>query len=181
MATKIAIEKLLNTLGKQMAMEYYGLDLNFSVIDIEDGVIKVKTDKPIPQIFDVKIEPDFTYGKYATIKDLNGNLEHLLKYVGMNHAEIHHPEHPINDMWGHVLDIRLAANETYINNPEKFVELESVGSALEKETGYVYPMTTLMFKGIDISMGVSLADIEDDNWWEALSVEDKQKLNDIYS
>jgi hypothetical protein len=31
-----SIEKLFNTLGKQMAKEYYGLDLNFEVTSIEE-------------------------------------------------------------------------------------------------------------------------------------------------
>ena len=170
-----AIEKVLNSLGKKLAMDYYGLDLHFTVLGFEDGVVKVKTDKPIPQIFDVKIEPNFTYGKYGTINDLNGNLEHLLKYVGLNNVHIHYPEQQYVDHF-----INTSMTTDYIRaNPHEFIKLDSVGSIVNIKSGYVYPILT------DLSMshtyGVSLADIESEDFWDALSETDKQKLNDIYS
>ena len=64
-------------------------------------------------------------------------------------------------------------------NPHEFIKLDSVGSIVNIKSGYVYPILT------DLSMsdtyGVSLADIESEDFWDALSETDKQKLNDIYS
>ncbi len=66
----------------------------------------------------------------------------------------------------------------YIEHPQNFIELESVGSVLEIDTGYVYP---LFNDGkIDTLNGNSIANIDDEEWWESLNGDDKRKLNDIY-
>ena len=178
MITEKAIEKLFNTLGREMAMRYYGLDLHFTVLKVEhinsvEYDIEIKTDQPIPVIFDVKIEPNFIYGKYAPISDLLGNLSSLLKYVGVKYAHITLPEQTYPESWtrdGDTMD--------YIEHPQNFIELESVGSVLEIDTGYVYP---LFNDGkIDTLNGNSIANIDDEEWWESLNGDDKRKLNDIY-
>jgi hypothetical protein len=66
MVPESQIEKLLNSLGKELAMNYYGLDLHFTVLGVEVQnkdfyTIKITTDKPIPTIFGVSMEPDMKY------------------------------------------------------------------------------------------------------------------------
>jgi hypothetical protein len=174
-----SIEKLFNSLGREMAMRYYDLDLHFTVLKVEpinasEYNIQVKTDKPLPLIFDVKTEPNFTYGKYASIPDLLGNLSALLKYVGIKHGYIELPEQTYPQSWVNGTD-----EKAYIENPQEFIELESVGSVLEIETGYTYP---LFHNGyIDTGDGWSLANIDNEDWWDQLSEEDKQKLDNIYN
>lgn len=80
---KIAAEKLLNSMGKMMGLKYYGYDGEYTIKNInvyDDGFVEleVTTDKPVPDIMDVKIEPEFKYGKYASASDLIGNLESQL-------------------------------------------------------------------------------------------------------
>lgn len=174
-----SIEKLFNSLGREMAMRYYGLDLHFTVLKVEpvsatEYDIEIKTDKPLPLIFDVKIEPNFTYGKYASIPDLLGNLSALLKYVGIKYGHITLPEQTYPHTWTHGTNER-----AFIEHPEEFIKLDSVGSVLEVETGYTYPLFTDGY--LDTDNGWSLANIDNEDWWDHLSEEDKQKLDNIYN
>lgn len=174
-----SIEKLFNTLGREMAMRYYGLDLHFTVLKAEpisasEYDIQIKTDKPLPLIFDVKTEPNFIYGKYAAIGNLLGNLSALLKYVGIKYANIKLPEQTYPTSWTYEPNTR-----AFIEHPQEFIELEGVGSVLEIETGFVYPL--FQNGNIESDMGLSLADIDDEEWWEHLTEEDKQKLDNIYN
>jgi len=179
MVMEQSVEKLFNTLGKNLAMKYYGLDVHFTVLGVEEiddkfYEIKIKTDKPLPVIFDVKTEPEFKYGKYAQIQDLLYNLEYLTRYLGMNGADVHLQQEEWPKTWETQID-----KNYYIEHPQEFIELESVGSVVEVETGYVYPL----FENdtLDVDSLISLARIEDDEWWDHLSEEDKNKLNRIYA
>ena len=181
MVTEKVIEKLFNSLGREMAMRYYGLDLHFTVLSAKpvaswdnDYEIEVKTDKPLPLIFDVKTEPNFTYGKYASISDLLGNLSALLKYTGIKNGYIKLPEQTYPNSWENGTH-----EDAFIKHPQEFIELESVGSVLEIETGYTYPLFQDGY--IDTDDGWSLAEIDNEDWWDQLSEEDKQKLDNIYN
>ena len=93
---KWSLEKLFNSLGRNMAMKYYGFDSKYEVVkiinvktgdevtdfegDIDYEVI-VKSKDDLPEIFDVKIEPLWRYGKFAQPMDLQFNLEHITKYI----------------------------------------------------------------------------------------------------
>ena len=77
-------------------MKYYGFDSKYEVVkiinvktgdevtdfegDIDYEVI-VKSKDDLPEIFDVKIEPLWRYGKFAQPMDLQFNLEHITKYI----------------------------------------------------------------------------------------------------
>ena len=174
-----AIEKLLNTLGKELAMNYYGLDVHFTVLGVEVKnenyyEIRVTTDKPLPTIFDVKIEPNMVYGRFASIQDLMGNLQYLLKYVGINHAHIILVQESWPPTW-----ISGTKNDDPLKNPNNFVELPSVGAMLEIDTGYTYPM--FQNGTIDAEESFHLASIDEEEWWNSLSPEDIQTLENIYS
>ena len=182
MVTEKVIEKLFNSLGREMAMRYYGLDLHFTVLSAEpvdswnsDYEIEIKTDKPLPMIFDVKTEPNFTYGKYASIPDLLGNLSALLKYTGIKNGHIKLPEQTYPHSWTHGTH-----EDAFIKHPQEFIELKSVGSVLEIETGYTYPLYNDKYIDTE-SGGWSLANIDNEDWWDQLSEEDKQKLDNIYN
>lgn len=179
MGKKESLEKLLNSLGSSLVKKYYGLDLNFEVVSMEpvsasEWDAEIRTDKPIPPILDVKIEPEFKYGKYARIQDIIGNLESLSRYIGIKHLYLSLIDNVYPERWDRMVD-----KDDYINFPEEYIPLESVGAVVEKDTGYVYTLfnnDTLETK-YDI---YSLAQIDEEEWWESLSEEDKQQLNDYY-
>ncbi len=69
-----AVEKLMNTLGKKIAKEFYGLDLNFKVVSKEVDspyysppvMFMVQTDKRLPNVLTVQ-NAEWGYGKYSII------------------------------------------------------------------------------------------------------------------
>lgn len=176
---KIAAEKLLNSMGRMMGLKYYGYDGKYTVQDIkvyDDGWIEVEvtTDKPVPDIMDVKIEPEFTYGKYATSSDLIGNLQAQLKYLGTNKVSVLIDDNEtIYDRYGNKLE-----GHEFQENPEKFIHLCN-GSVVEKSSGYVYPLYANNM--IDIDDPFHLASIDNEEWWESLCDDDKIELNKTYS
>ena len=176
--TKNAVEKILNVLGKKMAIKYYDYDGNYTVDDIveyDDGYIEVfvKTDKPIPDIMDVKIEPEFIYGKYATASDLIGNLQYQLRYIGNNINLMIDETDSIYKKYGD----KIKQND-FKEHPERFIHLCN-GSVVEKDSGYVYPLYANGM--IDIDEPFHLASIDDEEWWESLCDDDKKELNKTYS
>ena len=178
MVSEQVIEKLLNSLGRELAMNYYGLDLRFTVLGVEVEhedfyTITITTDKPLPTIFNVRMEPNMVYGRFASIQDLIGNLEYLLRYLGINQSNIILRQDSWPPSWKDGTD-----NDAPLKNPMNYIDLDSVGSMLEVDTGYTYPKFD---NGtIDSREGYHLANIEDDEWWESLSSEDIQTLENTY-
>ena len=62
----------------------------------------------------------------------------------------------------------------------KLVNLSSVGTVLDTETGDTYPMDLDGMPVIDEGVTVNLNDI-DEGWAEALSTEDLDTILDVYS
>ena len=62
----------------------------------------------------------------------------------------------------------------------KLVNLSSVGTVLDTETGDTYPMDLDGMPVIDESVTVNLNDI-DEGWAEVLSTEDLDTVLDVYS
>ena len=62
----------------------------------------------------------------------------------------------------------------------KLVNLSSVGTVLDTETGDTYPMDLDGMPVIDEGVTVNLNDI-DEEWAEALSTEDLNTVLDVYS
>ena len=62
----------------------------------------------------------------------------------------------------------------------KLVNLSSVGTVLDTETGDTYPMNLDGMPVIDEGVTVNLNDI-DEEWAEALSTEDLDTVLDVYS
>ena len=62
----------------------------------------------------------------------------------------------------------------------KLVNLSSVGTVLDTETGDTYPMDLDGMPVIDEDVTVNLNDI-DEEWAEALSTEDLDTVLDVYS
>jgi len=177
MVSEKAIEDLLNTLGKKLAMDYYGLDLNFTVVEVSEKYgfprIVVKTDKQIPMTFDVKIEPGMNAGRFARIGDLMGNLSHIMKYIGLKNVDLVIPEEQTPERYQTVV-----TRDDFIKHPQDYVELESVGHVLEKDTGYVYPL--YQNGKIESMDSIHLSEIYEDDWWDSLSPEDIHTLENIY-
>ena len=177
MVSEKAIEDLLNTLGKKLAMDYYGLDLNFTVVEVGEKYgfprIVVKTDKQIPMTFEVKIEPGMNAGRFARIGDLMGNLSHIMKYIGLKGVDLVIPEEQTPERYQTVV-----TPDDFIKHPQDYVELESVGHVLEKDTGYVYPL--YQNGKIEPMDSIHLSEIYEDDWWDSLSTEDIYTLENIY-
>ena len=179
MVSEKAIEDLLNSLGSQLAKDYYGLDINFSVVELKEKYgqlyVVVKPDRHIPMTFDVKIEPNMNAGRFARISDLTGNLEYLMKYIGVNDVYIQiKPEH-VPERFK-----TMVSNDDYIKHPQSYVKLESVGHVLEIDTGYVYPLYQNNKIDVDVDF-THLSEIYEDDWWDSLSPEDIHTLENIYS
>ncbi len=202
---KWSLEKLLNTVGRKLAMNYYGFDSEYEVVsiidektgeevtdfnfgDTENYTAIVKSKELLPEIFDVKIEPLFRYGKYAQPMDLQFNLENLTKYISPNQIAIQlvGPEwkpgentyrtlQSFEDKWGRSLD--RDANDFKVN-PDAWIELNN-GSVVDKLTGDSFP---LMFNGlIDKTEVWNIARVDDDEWWGSLTDLDKERLTDNFS
>ena len=202
---KWSLEKLLNTVGRNLAMKYYGFDSEYEVVsiidektgeevtdfnfgDTENYTATVRAKEMLPEIFDVKIEPLFRYGKYAQPMDLQFNLENLTKYISPNQIAIQlvGPEwkpgentyrtlQSFEDKWGRSLD--RDAND-FKANPDAWIELNN-GSVVDKLTGDSFP---LMFNGlIDKTEVWNIARVDDDEWWGSLTDLDKERLTDNFS
>ena len=202
---KWSLEKLLNTVGRNLAMNYYGFDSEYEVVsiidektgeevtdfnfgDTENYTAIVRAKEILPEIFDVKIEPLFRYGKYAQPMDLQFNLENLTKYISPNQIAIQlvGPEwkpgentfrtlQSFEDKWGRSLD--RDANDFKVN-PDAWIELSN-GSVVDKLTGDSFP---LMFNGlIDKTEVWNIARVDDDEWWGSLTDLDKERLTDNFS
>jgi len=202
---KWSLEKLLNTVGRNLAMKYYGFDSEYEVVsiidektgeevtdfnfgDTENYTATVRAKEMLPEIFDVKIEPLFRYGKYAQPMDLQFNLENLTKYISPNQIAIQlvGPEwkpgentyrtlQSFEDKWGRSLD--RDAND-FKANPDAWIELNN-GSVVDKLTGDSFP---LMFNGlIDKTEVWNIARVDDDEWWGSLTDLDKERLADNFS
>jgi len=202
---KWSLEKLLNTVGRNLAMNYYGFDSEYEVVsiidektgeevtdfnfgDTENYTATVRAKEILPEIFDVKIEPLFRYGKYAQPMDLQFNLENLTKYISPNQIAIQlvGPEwkpgentfrtlQSFEDKWGRSLD--RDAND-FKANPDAWIELNN-GSVVDKLTGDSFP---LMFNGlIDKTEVWNIARVDDDEWWGSLTDLDKERLTDNFS
>jgi hypothetical protein len=202
---KWSLEKLLNTVGRNLAMNYYGFDSEYEVVsiidektgeevtdfnfgDTENYTAIVRAKEILPEIFDVKIEPLFRYGKYAQPMDLQFNLENLTKYISPNQIAIQlvGPEwkpgentfrtlQSFEDKWGRSLD--RDAND-FKANPDAWIELNN-GSVVDKLTGDSFP---LMFNGlIDKTEMWNIARVDDDEWWGSLTDLDKERLTDNFS
>lgn len=180
---KVAAEKLLNSIGRNMAIKYYGYDATYKITDItfyDDGAIEmyVAPDKPIEEILDVKIEPNMVWGKYADITDLILNLQYFFKYITTSDVFINIPSE-------YIITDEIPVKTTHFkDNPEEFIELESVGSVVHKKTGQVFPIIKhiqVNGKMIDTYQHQSLARIDNDDWWNSLSEEDIKKILNQFS
>ena len=202
---KWSLEKLLNTVGRNLAMKYYGFDSEYEVVSVidektgeevtdfnlgntENYTATVRAKEMLPEIFDVKIEPLFRYGKYAQPMDLQFNLENLTKYISPNQIAIQlvGPEwkpgentyrtlQSFEDKWGRSLE--RDAND-FKANPDAWIPLDN-GSVVDKLTGDSFP---LMFNGlIDKTEVWNIARVDDDEWWDSLTDVDKERVNDNFS
>ena len=202
---KWSLEKLLNTVGRNLAMNYYGFDSEYEVVsiidektgeevtdfnfgDTENYTATVRAKEMLPEIFDVKIEPLFRYGKYAQPMDLQFNLENLTKYISPNQIAIQlvGPEwkpgentyrtlQSFEDKWGRSLD--RDANDFKVN-PDNWILLSN-DAVVDKLTGDSFP---LMFNGlIDKTEAWNIARVDDDEWWGSLTDLDKERLADNFS
>jgi len=173
---KISLEKLFNTLGNQMSDDYYGLQFNFKVDDLEinDDIghykITVSTDKTVPGTLFVE-DSEWTYGKLSIPRYLAWNLESLTKYIGLKgHIEVEltnvEPPQYFND------DVMVKDYE------DDFYVIEDTGTALHIPSGMTYPIYS--DGSIDSGNGFHLSEIESEDWWELLTNEDKQNITNFY-
>lgn len=177
-----SIEKLLNTLGSEISKDLYDLDLKFKVVgELEKSadyspklMISIQTDKEIPNTLTVQ-NADWSYGKYATLEDLQWDLRQLLKYIGINDQEV---GIILNQSQLRTNDLPFPEEYDYINNPERFTTFADETFILENDTGWVYYLD--FDNKIDQENATHLSEIEAEEWWVRLTNEDKKKLEKLY-
>lgn len=176
------IEKLLNTLGSKISKDLYDLDLKFKVVGkLEKNadyspklMISIQTDKEIPNTLTVQ-NADWGYGKYATLEELQWNLTHLLKYLGINDQDV---GIILNQSQRRTIDLSFPEEDDYINYPERFTDFSDETYILENNTGWVYYLD--FYNKIDQQDATHLSALESEDWWERLTNEDKKKLEKLY-
>ena len=174
------VEKVLNSLGKKLAKQLYGLDLNFKVTGVlEDSpnylpkyMILTSTDKKIPNVLKVR-NHDWGNGRYSTISGLQQNLQHLFKYVGLQDLGL-----ILNPEQLRIYQFPPLNEQDYLNNPDKFTPLVDKTYVLDNKTGWTYPL--YQNDEIDVDNDYHISDIESDDWWADLTKEDKMKLDRLY-
>jgi hypothetical protein len=178
-----AVEKLMNTLGKKIAKEFYGLDLNFKVVSKEVDspyysppvMFMVQTDKRLPNVLTVQ-NAEWGYGKYATILDLQGNLNRFLKYIGMNWKDV---GLALKTPQGTINELPVPKEDDYINHPERFTPLIDKTYVLDNNTGWVHYLN--WDDTIDTENAYHLSGIESEEFWENLTIEEKRILEKLYN
>lgn len=174
------VEKVLNSLGKKLAKQLYGLDLNFEVTGVlEDSpnylpkyMVLVSTDEKIPNVLKVR-NSDWVYGRYSTIEGLQQNLQRLFKYVGLQDLGL-----LINPKQPRTWELPELQEMDYINHPDKFTSLVDGTYVLDNETGWVYIVYN--DNRIAVDNGNHISDIDVEQWWDDLPKEDKIKLDRLY-
>lgn len=176
------IEKLLNTLGSQISKDIYGLDLKFKVVGtLEDSpnyspklMILIQTDKEVPNTITIQNE-DWDYGKYAKLEDLQWSLNNLLKYIGIKNYEV---GIILNPTQPRTHELPFPEEDDFINHPERFTTLVDDTYVLDNNTGWVHYLD--WNKKIDVDNAYHLSEIDEEQWWDSLTNEDKKKLQKLY-
>ena len=174
------VEKVLNSLGKKLAKQLYGLDLNFKVTGVLENnpyygpkyMVLAITDEKIPNVLKVRNQ-GWGNGRYSTLLNLQENLQHLFKYVGLQDMGL-----LINPEEKRPWDLLDPDEEDFINNPDKFTTLVDGTYVLDNETGWIY--TLYNDNRIDVDNGNHITDIDVQEWWDDLTKEDKIKLDRLY-
>ena len=179
-----AVEKLMNTLGKKIAKEFYGLDLNFKVVSKKvdspyyspSVMFMVQTDKELPNVLTVQ-NAEWGYGKFATIDDLQYNLNRFLKYIGMDRKDV---GLALKTPQGRINELPVPKEDDYINHPERFTPLIDKTYVLDNNTGWVYYLN--WDDTIDINDNAyHLSAIETEEFWDNLTNEEKTILEKLYN
>jgi len=194
---KDSIEKVFNTLAVDKFLDLYGLDIHFSVDDIQPLEskssepiqnqylnIKVSTEKQLPEVFVNRMEPNFVYGKFAEPYWIRAWLYSFLKYIGLSKNKVNleivnEPQTEINDL------PELLVNPDSDNPSEKYnlkdyYIFDDEAYVLNKKSGIVFPMLE-GGDGFDTDAFTHLSDIETEEWWDELSDGDKRELSNIYN
>ena len=175
-----AVLKLLNTLGRKTIKEDFGLDLTFEFVS-EDYVpmiggdesfqVKVRTDPPIEEVTYVENQ---SWGprKFLRPTAITVSLDNLGRYIGFNDnllvrvTNISTTNYRVFD----VVDITEREDDFYI--------MKSVGTVLHIPTGLTFPYSK--DNTVDYYEGTYLEFIDNQEWWDSLSGEDKQALINFY-
>lgn len=174
------VEKVLNSLGKKLAKQLYGLDLNFKVTGVLENnpyygpkyMVLTITDEKIPNVLKVRNQ-GWGYGRYSTIEGLQQNLQRLLKYVGSQDLGL-----LLNSEQPRVMDLEVVDAGDYIKHSDEFTTLVDDTYVLDNETGWIYTLYNNNL--IDVYNGNHISDIDVQEWWDDLTKEDKIKLDRLY-
>jgi len=177
---KPALTKLLNTLGNRMTDEYYGMTFDFTIGDIKvmgnSDIIEINviTNPQIPSTLFVEDSP-WNHGKFSTGNYLSWNLEYLTKYLGLGSEKVFIN---INNMIQSE-DMPLGDKFDICSYEDDFYRLDSSATVLHIPSGYTYPINNDLCS-IDASDGYHLSNIENDDWWDALTENEKYDLTKFY-
>ena len=179
---KPALEKLFNTLGNQMTDDYYGLTFDFNIKDVKPSdynheilKITVSTNPPIPSTLFVEDSP-WGYGKFSTGNYLTWNLENLTKYLGLGTDMV---VVDVDNM-EKVEDFPLGGKFNICDYEDDFYRFDSNGTVLHIPSGFTYPMNMIDACHIDPRDAFHLSEIDNDDWWDTLTENEKNDLTKIY-
>lgn len=176
-----AVLKLLNTLGRKTINEDFGIDLTFEYVS-EDYVpmigdsyvfqVEVRTEPPIEEVTYVENQ---SWGprKFLRPTAITVVLDSLGRYIGFN-----------DNLAVRITNISTTNNRVFdvVDITEKeddFYIMKSVGSVLHIPTGMTFPYSK--DNTVDYDEGTYLEFIDNQEWWDSLSSEDKQALINFYN
>ena len=186
MVNEQSVEKLLNILGKSKVKQYYGIDIDFTVIECKsvstsayNGYdLKLSTEPPLPEVLRVVTTNSWDSDRYANITDLSFVLENQLNYLTSDHnTSIIFVNRPVNTNGKVLNDIANNPNDWYLKQPELFIEMDGNGCFIDKTMGMILAKT---FDGGLEYTGDFIGEIDSEEWWDALTPKDKEKLTKAF-
>lgn len=176
---KPALEKLFNTLGNQMTDDYYGKTFDFKVNEIksfDDGYVQiyVSTTPNVPETLYVEDSP-WSYGKFSDAGWLAANLTNLTKYIGIGNGLSSVNIETVDK----TEDYPTGDKFNFCDYEDDFYRFDSNGTVLHIPSGYTYPIYNDLCS-FDPYDGYHLSDIESDDWWDALTENEKRDLVNFY-
>jgi hypothetical protein len=176
-----SLGKLLNILGKKVVKDYYGIDVKFQVetlnVNSDNYKLHLSTEPPLPEVLRVVGENCWCTDRYATILDLSFVLENQLRYLSQKEASILFTNRPINTIGKKLNDLAWNPNKWREEYPELFIEMEGNGNFIDTTLGATF--VELVDGRLEYT-DYKITDIDNEDWWDALTPKDKEILTKTF-
>ena len=173
-------QKILDTIGKSLMKDKYGIDLNFKIDKIDENAnynanVKISADKPIPNTYVNKEHNRVDARKFQSAYGLSYELKNLTKYI---------PK--FKDSISVVLDTdynwkTLPYGSFNISEHEDDLYLiDSVGLVLHIPSGDTFPVDNDNRVDMDEDP-FHLTEITNDDVWDTMTDKEKQDIVNFYT